>query len=287
MAFDDLPLQPPINPRADAYAAKSLELSQAVAEQTRCLQDVAYGPDYWQRVDVYLPEDIRLSGLPVLLSLHGGGWRSGYKEWMGFGASTITSLPAIFVSVSYRLAPTHRYPVAVEDCFRALQWVYRNIAKLGGDPKRIFVSGHSAGAHLCSLLVFRGDLVQRFNMPADVVKGCFPFSGLYDFTLKPPEAKLPDSALSFLGNPEQAVEASPITYVAGNRTPFFVTWAAGDNHELRLSSEQFVTALRAQPGRVDSHVFPDFDHFSIHLDHQMPDSLWVKTVREWMSRREG
>ena len=73
MSFDDLPSQPPINPKADAYAEECLKLSRAVAASSRCVLDVAYGANYWQKLNIYLPEAENLKDLPVLLFMHGGG----------------------------------------------------------------------------------------------------------------------------------------------------------------------------------------------------------------------
>ena len=279
MAFHDLPPQPAMNPRADVYAATALALSRAVAEKQRCVLDIAYGADYWQKLDIYLPAESGLRDLPVFLCIHGGGWTHGYKEWMGFMAPPIVSLPAIYVSVSYRLSPTHRHPAQLEDCLEALAWVHRNIALHGGNPDRIFIGGHSAGAHLSSLVALRRDLHARYGLPEGVVKACFPFSGVYGFD---------NDACASVGAPlfardEDKRDASPIAHVAGNRTPFFVTWAENDGPYATTSGPEFLAALRTQPGRVESHVFTQFDHFSINIAMMMPDNLWVRTLRAWMA----
>ena len=146
MSFDDLPPQTPINPNADAYAVTCLERSKAAADAGRTVLDVAYGPDYWQKIDIYLPKDPADEPLPVLLFFHGGNFTHGYKEWCGFMAPTITAFPAIFVSGSYRLAPTASYRAIMEDAFAAFSWLREHIAEHGGDPTRMFIGGHSAGA---------------------------------------------------------------------------------------------------------------------------------------------
>jgi arylformamidase len=119
MPFDNLPRQPQMGPVAEAYAADILARSRAVATSSRVLLDVPYGDDYWQRLDLYLPDNDRLKDLPVLLFLHGGGWSNGYKEWMGFMAPPFTDLPAIFVSVSYRMLPEVRLPAMLDDTMAA------------------------------------------------------------------------------------------------------------------------------------------------------------------------
>lgn len=284
MAFDSLPLQSPINPRADAYAEIALSRSQAVAVASRCVLDVPYGDDYWQKVDVYLPDDSATADLPVFLNLHGGGWTHGYKEWLGFMAPPIVSLPAVYVSVSYRLAPDHLYPVPLEDTFLALRWAVDHIADYGGSPDRLFIGGHSAGGHLASLATVRRDLAAGYGLTSDVIKGCFPVSGVYEFNYDDPDLKAwtegPGSVL--LRSREDANEASPIAHVEGNPTPFYVTWADGDGIYATVTGPRMVDALAKQPGRVDWHVFENRNHFSVNLDMGQADNLWVRTLRSWM-----
>jgi arylformamidase len=279
MPFDSLPHQTPINARADIYGVTALALSRAVAKESRCELDVAYGSDYWQKIDIYLPAQTGLTGLPVFLCIHGGGWSHGYKEWMGFQAPPIVSLPAIYVSVSYRLAPAVTFPAPLDDCLDALAWVYRNIRQHGGDPNRIFIGGHSAGAHLSALATLRRDLFAVRGLPPDVIKACFPFSGIYSFDLD----ECAPSGAKLLAGVADHKPANPLDHVAGNRTPFFLTWATNERPYIIKSSERFAAALRQQPGRFETHLFEDFDHFYIHLDMQRADNLWVRTLRAWMA----
>jgi arylformamidase len=287
MSFEDLPPQPPINALADVYTAKALELTRATQAATRFIGDVCYGPDYRQRLDVYLPDDSALSGLPVLLFVYGGGWRHGYKEWLGFMAPPLLPLPANFVSVSLRLAPNVRYPEPLNDYFGAIKWAYRNIAKLGGDPERIFIGGHSSGAHLSALAALRTDIAERNGLPRNVVKACFPVSGIYDLAYDSStlQAHTRSSIAALLGPHNRPSEASPITYVSGNTTPFYVVWSSGDNEIMAATSPIFVEALRQQPGRVEYCVIPNLYHFDMSLAQQNSNSPWVLTVREWMNLR--
>ena len=110
MPFDDLPAQPPVNIRADAYAETALRLSRLAAMTVRTVLDVAYGPDKKQTLDIYLPPEGTPGPWPVFLNIHGGAWTHGYKEWMGLNAPAIVAFPAIYISLSYRLAPDHKYP---------------------------------------------------------------------------------------------------------------------------------------------------------------------------------
>jgi acetyl esterase/lipase len=259
-------------------------LSKSVAEKRRCVLDVPFGDDYWQRIDVYLPDDPAEQDLPVLMFAHGGGWTHGYKEWMGFMAPPIVSLPAIFVSVSYRLAPASRYPEPMQDYFSAVEWVYKNIRNFGGSPNRIFIGGHSAGGHLASLVALRKDLMEARGLPSNVIKGCFPVSTPFDMRADNPEAGSDEESLRLLlKRLEDGEDASPICHVAGNRTPFFIVCGSRDLEWVSRTTPQMVAALRGQPGGVENFVFEGLDHYETNLDQRHGRNAWVKNVREWMS----
>lgn len=277
--------QPPINIRADAYGQTALNLSRLAALTTRCKLDIAYGPGEAQRLDVYMPSDATAKNLPVFVNIHGGGWTHGYKEWMGLNAPAITQFPAVYVSIEYGLSPTQRFPGHLHDCLQAVAWVYKNIAGFGGDPNRISVGGHSAGAHLSALLTVRRDLHAQFGLPDGVIKACLPYSGVYDLreleVYGQPTSGSPAAPL--LASRADADAASPIVHLKGNRTPFFITWSENDNVLCRAQSPTFLMALRAQGSRAEGHMFPLFDHFWIHVDQQNPNNLWTRTLRSWMT----
>jgi acetyl esterase/lipase len=124
---------------------------------TRVLRDIAYGGDALQRMDVYLPP--RAAGAPVIVMVHGGGWHRGDKD----SAAVVDNKAArwlpqgfIFVSVNYRLLPDTAVDRQADDVARALARIQQQAAGWGGDTEKIVLMGHSAGAHLVSLLA--GDL---------------------------------------------------------------------------------------------------------------------------------
>ncbi|MSP52099.1 MAG: alpha/beta hydrolase [Alphaproteobacteria bacterium] len=285
MSFKDMPKMPPLLlPGAPEYAERILALSKKVASKHRTVMDVAYGSDYWQKVDFYLPDDKRAQGVPVLVFIHGGAFRNGFKEWMGFQAPVIIDLPAIFVSISYRLAPDTKFPAIMEDCFDALKLVYDSVGKYGGDHDRIFIGGHSAGGHLSAIVALRPDRSIARGMPADVIKGCFPVSGIYDLRL---EAVKPGTVIERVHtqvffDPLKAPDVSPICHVAGNNIPFFVSWGGKDLPESIEQSETLVAALKRGRSKVASYVFPGMGHFDANMDLDRRDSPWVQTVRDWM-----
>src|SRR5688572_28498430 len=220
--FANLEPQSPINIRADAYGQTALNLSRLAAMTTRCKLDIAYGSGAAQRLDVYMPADKSAKGLPVFMNIHGGGWTHGYKEWMGLNAPVITQFPAVYVAIEYGLSPTQRHPKLLHDCLQALAWVHKNIAGYGGDPQRLFIGGHSAGAHLAALTTVRRDLFAQYGLPPDVIKGCLPYSGVYDFRdmVLYGQSAAGGPAENLFAQENDKVDASPIAFLEGLQTPF-------------------------------------------------------------------
>ena len=291
MAFDDLPplRQIPglgqMRPEAPKHNAYVLEESRKVAETTRTDLDVVYGDDYWHKVDFYLPDDESARDLPIFCMFHGGGFVRGYKEWMGFQAPVITSLPAVYVSVSYRLAPDARVPEITDDCLRAIKLVYDRAGDYGGDPNRIFIGGHSAGAILVAQIALWRDGLVQHGLPADVIKGCFPVAGVYnlDPSWLPSDTVLATIFPDLFDDAADALTYSPINHAAGNTTPFLVSWGDADTQYVLDSSEALIAALADQPGPVERQVWSGYNHFDAHRTLENVDDPWVVTLRDWMS----
>jgi len=285
MAFDDLPPLPPLlHPGANEYAETALAETRRVQAAARVATDLRYGRDYWQRLDVYMPPARAGDHLPVLIFFHGGAWTNGTKEWMGFMAPPILSMPALFVAPNYRLAPTDRFPKPLDDCCEALAWVWRNIGSFGGDPERIFLGGHSAGGHLAALAALSSSRLADRNLPRDVVRACFPVSGSFDLRSRDAPAGSMERRIYdvFLERPEDDVAASPLALVPDGRVPFLLSWGERDFSRLITQGEAMHRALQRQNVEVASVVLPDCDHFGANLACAAPSGPWFPKVRRWM-----
>jgi arylformamidase len=287
MSFDDMPdLGPLMLPGAKEYAETALAWSRQTVATTRNELDVAYGADFYQKLDIFLPSARVEAGVPVLVFIHGGAWKNGFKEWLGFMAPPLVALPAIFVSVNYRLVPRVKYPEPVMDCWSALAWVHRNIERYGGDPRRIFIGGHSAGGHIAALIAARPALAADHGMPRDVIKGCFPLSASLslDLTNVEPGSRRDGLIRLVLARPEDGPDGTVLTHVAGNMIPFFLAHGSDDLPDLMKHNDQLLAALERQPCVVGRHVFPGCDHFATNLDCRTAESVWVRTVSSWMAK---
>jgi arylformamidase len=278
MSFDDLPPLPPlIHPDGGRYVERIMALGRQAQQETRCVLDQPYGPDYWQRVDIYLPARTSGSGLPVLCFLPGGAWINGCKEWLAFMAPVLTALPAVFVALSYRHAPAVRFPAPLDDTVEGLAWTFRNVSRWGGDPRRIHLGGHSAGGHLAALASLRRDAIEARGLPPDIVRACLPVSAPFDLASGDPVRR--QKVAAFLARPEDVGAASPIAHVEGNRTPFLVTCGTSDLPELIPQARRMTAALADAGSSAELLILEGRNHFNTHEDCGVADGPWVRKTR--------
>ena len=127
-------------------------------------------PDRLQSLDIYYPvphENLD----PILMHIHGGGWSTGDKRMMRNHGLFYAGHGIIFIAVNYRLSPKVQHPTHIRDCAAAFAWVYAHAEEMGGDKNHIFVSGHSAGAHLAALLGTNSTYLQQYNISTSAIAG--------------------------------------------------------------------------------------------------------------------
>jgi arylformamidase len=156
-------------------------IASPLAAQVRRHLDLPYAqregvPPGLLSLDLYAPEKSSKHGHAVLVMIHGGGWRNGDKRNAGMVRSKVPHFVGsgfVYISLNYRLSrnPRVRHPDHVQDVAAALAWVHNHVARFGGDPERIFVMGHSAGAHLATLVAVNGRLLAAHGKPLSILKG--------------------------------------------------------------------------------------------------------------------
>ena len=151
---------------------------------------------------------------PVVVFLHGGGWVSGSKSQYRFVAEALTSRGYLVIVPAYRLYPATRFPGFVEDAALAIAWTRAHAEEFGGDARRIFVMGHSAGAHIGALLNYDERYLQAVGGDRSWLSGFIGLSGPYDFL------PLTDPILQQVFAPEtQYPQSQPVNFVDGNESP--------------------------------------------------------------------
>ena len=263
MIPEQYPPQEPLSEAGQAYSLECLARSAGIA-----FEEASYGPDPYQTVATFRPD--RPNGT-VLVFWHGGGWTSGYKEWNGFMAPALAERGITLVSPGYRLAPKHLFPDGVQDCIAAVAWVHANAARLGARQDAIYLGGHSAGGHYAALLAARRDWQARAGLPPDVVRGCLPVSGMYDFTSTSGLTMRP----RFLGAAGNEIAASPQSAIEAPLPPFLLAWGEKDFPHLAKQAVAFEQALRAAGARVETLCMPGRTHFSAHYAGGEAEGPWM------------
>ena len=224
------------------------------SEETRLrlpmVADVAYGQNSAETIDLFFPQGKR-DRLPVHMFVHGGYWRMFSKRDYSYVAETVTNAGAIAVIVDYALMPAVRMARIVDQVRRAKRWVLDHIADHGGDPNLLTVSGHSAGAHLATLL-FDGD-----NRPSGI-KAALLLGGLYD--LKPLQRSFLEPLIGITD--EEAAAFTPMTRRHDPKTAVTILVGDQETQPFHQQAADFGTLLRAQGHGVRDLRLNDRNHMN-------------------------
>ena len=194
-------------------------LQLAADAEIQVKRDLAYGEHPRHRLNLFLPQNADRGGADILIFVHGGGFVAGDKDEVpGVFYDNVGLWAArqgmIGVTINYRLAPQHSWPAGRDDVAAACDWVATHIGQYGGNPQRIFLMGHSAGAAHVAAVAARPEDAQR-------LAGCICVSGIYDLSIAPVNP-------AYFGPPEQHMERSPLDGLAGTTTPLLVVLAQFD-----------------------------------------------------------
>lgn len=200
---------------------------------------------HMHRLDVYQPKGIK--DAPVILFVHGGGWNTGDKMLDFKLGHSLARYGFVTVVINYRLSPWFRHPAHVRDVARAFDWVKKNIESYGGNPKDVFLCGHSAGGHLISLLALNPKYLDEVGRSNNEIRGVIPVSGVYRVVeighLFPQVFDQDQRTLR---------DASPELHVGESQPSFLIIYADNDLPWLGQQAEALAGKLREKgtPVRV-------------------------------------
>ncbi len=237
---------------ADRMAPGAVELAGTP------ITGIAYGSDARQQLDIYAPLGRTETAHPVLIFFHGGSWRDGEREGYGFVGRAFASRGFVTVIADYRKAPKVRFPAFVQDTAATIAWVHTNIAKHDGDPERIFLMGHSAGAHIAMMAALDPQWLAAKDLKPDVIKGVIGLAGPYDF--------LPltsDSSKIALGQWPDLTETQPITYVRADAPPLLLLTGDKDTVVKPRNSQALADKIAALGGQPRLKIYSGVDHADI------------------------
>jgi acetyl esterase/lipase len=212
------------------------------------------------KLDLYLPEGP--SDVPVMVWIHGGGLQDGDKRRQGPLARRFAAAGIATAAVNYRLSPGVAHPAHVQDVAAAFAWVKRHIARFGGNPERIFVVGHSAGAYLTALLATDERYLGVHGLSLRDVQGAAPVSGFFWVER---EGVAPDRPKTLWGaDPKAWPDASPAHHLHPGVPRMLILYADGDDPWRRQQNVEMGERLRRAAGApVDVVEVPDRSHVSI------------------------
>lgn len=228
----------------------------------RVAEALSYGSDVRQRLDIYAPRTAGTGGRPVVVFFYGGSWNSGTRSGYAFVGRALAAQGFVVVIPDYRLVPAIRYPAFVEDGAAAVRWTKWHIAGFGGDPTKLVLMGHSAGAYIAAMLSVDDRWLGRDRQ---AVRGLVGLAGPYDFA--PFDVDV--SRAAFGAWPRQE-ETQPVHWAGAGDPPALLLVGAEDKTVLPRNSEALTARLRAGGVPVTLRAYPKLGHVGMILSVARP-----------------
>jgi acetyl esterase/lipase len=269
----------------------ALLMCATVAQAHKLASNIPYADpaDERQVLDIYSPADAK--DCPVVFWIHGGGWVTGDKAEVQEKPRAFTERGFVFVSTNYRLLPKVEMGTLIRDVAKGLGWVHKNIARYGGDPNRIFVMGHSAGAQLAAILCTDERYLKAENVSFDSIQGCVPIDGdTYDIPamIETTEVRLSLHGLplptyghrmKFGNDPKKHIDFSPVTHVAkGKGIPPFLILYVGEHHDVEAQAKRLTNVLKESGVPAKLFGAKNTYHTKLSADLGLPDDSATKEL---------
>jgi arylformamidase len=277
------------------YLLLAVVLPQAQAQDVK--RNIPYANPAHERqvLDVYSPRDAK--NLPVVFWIHGGGWQTGDKTSVQHKPKVFTDKGFVFVSTNYRLLPSVDMATIVRDIAKSIRWVHEHIAEYGGDPKQLFIMGHSAGAQLAALICTDDRYLKDEGLSLAIVKGCVPVDGdTYDVPaiIETAETRrrvhgLPQAKFGhrekFGNDPAKHRDFSAVTHVAKDKgiPPFLLLYVA-EHPDTSAQAQRLANALKAAGVPVTVFGGKETTHNKINADLGLPDDPATKALFAFLGK---
>ena len=268
-------------PNREQLVRRYATQSDAVRARLGAPRRFAYGAAPVEGLDLYAAGRV---SAPINVFIHGGAWRAGLAKNYAFPAELFVRAGAHFVVPDFAVVQDvggSLMPMA-DQVRRAVAWVYRNARGFGGDPDRLYVSGHSSGAHLAGV-VLTTDWPRDFNLPADIVKGGLCSSGMYDLEAVRLSAR--SDYVKFTDEMEQALSAQ--RHLDTLSAPIVVSYGTLESPEFQRQARDFAAAVTAAGKPVKLLVGEDYNHFEIIETLGTPYGHLGRAALELMTLAQG
>lgn len=281
-----------------ALLVVSYSVTTSSAQEVK--RDIPYADPAQERqvLDIYAPSGAK--GLPVVFWIHGGGWQTGDKSSVQHKPRVFPEKGFVFVSTNYRLLPQVEMETIVRDVAKSLGWVHKHIAEHGGDPSRILVMGHSAGAQLAALLCTDDRYLKGEGVSLDAIKGCVPVDGdTFDIPAiietaetrrrvhHQPQAKYGHRE-KFGNDPAKHRDFSAVTHVAkGKRIPPFLILHVAEHPDTSAQAQRLGAVLKE--AEVSAKLFGarETDHRKLSENLGLPDDPATKQLFDFVAQVVG
>ena len=220
------------------------------------VRGASFGPDPRQKLDVYVPDNMPAGArLPVVIFFYGGGWVGGDRGDYAFAGRAFAAQGFVAVVADYRLVPQVRFPAFIEDGALAVKWARDNAARFGGDPARISLSGHSAGAYIAAMLSLDRHYLTDIGVDPTTIRAAALLSGPYDFY-----PFTDQRSRDALGQWPRPAETQPITFARPAAPPMLLMHGTADTVVRPYNSQQLAAKLAALGAPVELRLYPGKSH---------------------------
>lgn len=263
-------------------------------------RDVPYAEPALERqvLDVYTPDDAKGKRLPVVFWIHGGGWQAGDKSDVALKPQFFVDRGCVFVSTNYRLYPNVDMATLIGDVAKSLGWVYKHIIEHGGDPQRILVGGHSAGAQLAAIACTDDRYLKAEGVPFTALVGCIPVDGdtyylpgiitiaeIRAFMHGLPQPGKFGHRVKFGNDPEKHLDFSAVTHVAKGKNipPFLIMHVAG-HPDTTAQAKRLAASLTEAGIPTTLYGGRETTHSKLNNDIGLPDDPGTAAVVKFLDQ---
>jgi acetyl esterase/lipase len=221
-------------------------------------QNTAYGNQPHQTLDVYRP-DQHETPAPIVVFFYGGEWQSGTKEMYLFVGQALAKRGFIVVIPDYRIYPDVRFPTFLEDSARSVKWTVDHAASFGGDPHRVYLMGHSAGAYIAAMLALDKEWLQNVGLDYRTdIRGTIGLAGPYDFLpLTSPTLK------TIFGPEDELARTQPINFVDGKAAPMLLLTGEDDETVKPSNTTRLAERIRQHGGSASDLYYSNMGHLKL------------------------
>lgn len=256
----------------------------------RVEQEISYGSGLLNKLDIYAPTN-RGTGLPLLMFVHGGGWQRGDKHPYGSKSGVFNDNGIIYVNVNYGLAPSVMHPQQIRDIAAAFAWCHNHAAEYGGDPRRIYLMGHSAGAQLVDLLGTNDKYVTERGLGLKDIRGVISLDGASLNLLHKTDGHAPEDRFvgpmiksAFGTDTASLTDGSPSLNIHnGKQYPPFLMFCGERRTACVAEHQNFANLMKQAGGKAVVRPVP-LSHSEINAASSQPESSVCQEIMAFVKK---